>query len=114
MPTDETHDPEHRRRLEGLIGRLPTRAAAAVLWLLRPESRWARLPAGALLMLGGLLGFFPVLGFWMLPLGVILIAEDVPLFRRAVARALAWAERRWPWLFSRKPPDGPPSPTAID
>ena len=41
----------------------------------------------------------PVFGLWMLPLGLILIAEDVPVVRRAVSRALAWMEKRWPGLF---------------
>ena len=55
-------------------------------------------------MLGGLLGFLPVLGFWMLPLGVILLAEDIPVVRRGVARALDWLEKRRPHWF--KEPDG--------
>jgi hypothetical protein len=93
----------HRRRLDSLIGRLPGRFRAAALWLLEPESRWARIPAGALLIVGGLLAVLPVFGLWMLPLGVILIAEDVPILRRGVARALAYAERRWPRLFHRPP-----------
>ncbi|RBP17222.1 hypothetical protein DFR50_103107 [Roseiarcus fermentans] len=94
----------HRRRLRNLIARLPARFGAAAHWLLRPESRWARLPAGVLLMLGGLLAILPVFGLWMLPLGLILIAEDVPILRRGVARALGWLESRWPRLF--KPPGG--------
>jgi hypothetical protein len=36
-----------------------------------------RLPAGLLLMAGGTLGFLPVLGFWMIPLGVGVAALDV-------------------------------------
>ena len=94
----------HRRRLDGLIARLPGRFRAAALWLLRPESRWARIPVGALLIVGGFLAILPVFALWMLPLGVVLIAEDVPVLRRGVARALAWAESRWPRLF--KPPAG--------
>ncbi|MBT9383715.1 hypothetical protein KM176_07595 [Pseudooceanicola sp. CBS1P-1] len=35
-----------------------------------------RLPLGLLLICGGLLGFLPVLGFWMLPLGVAIAALD--------------------------------------
>ena len=35
----------------------------------------------------------------MLPLGIIMIAEDVPAIRRGVARALDWVEGRWPRLF---------------
>ncbi len=34
---------------------------------------------GMLLMIGGVFGFLPVLGFWMFPLGVAFIALDIPL-----------------------------------
>ena len=102
MPTWSGDD--HHRRLEVLIARLPGRFRAAALWLLRPESRWARLPAGVLLILGGCLAILPVFGLWMLPLGALLIAEDVPILRRGVARALHWLESRWPRLF--RPPGG--------
>ena len=37
---------------------------------------------GLLLMLLGTLGFLPVLGFWMIPLGLALLATDIPPFRR--------------------------------
>ena len=33
---------------------------------------------GVLLMIGGLFGFLPVLGFWMFPLGLAFIALDIP------------------------------------
>jgi hypothetical protein len=46
---------------------------------------------GLLLMAGGVLGFLPILGFWMLPLGAAFIALDVPPLRR---RLLAWARRQ--------------------
>lgn len=32
----------------------------------------------------GALGFFPFLGFWMVPLGALFIALDVPPWRRKV------------------------------
>ena len=35
---------------------------------------------------GGMLGFLPVLGVWMLPLGLALLAYDVPPMRRPLAR----------------------------
>jgi hypothetical protein len=98
-PDDADADRHHRRRLESLMRRLPGRLRRSTLWLLEPESRWARIPAGALLILGGCLSILPVLGIWMLPLGVVLIAEDVPALRRIVARWLVWMERRWPRLF---------------
>lgn len=33
---------------------------------------------GLLLMVGGVFGFLPVLGFWMFPLGIAFIALDIP------------------------------------
>ncbi|WP_253913410.1 hypothetical protein [Pseudoruegeria sp. HB172150] len=41
-----------------------------------------RLPVGLLLMAGGMVGFLPILGFWMLPLGVAVASLDVvPAYR---------------------------------
>jgi hypothetical protein len=99
----DAHSEAHRhaRRRARLIARLPARIANAVHWLLRPESRWARIPAGLLLMLGGCLSILPILGLWMLPLGIILIAEDAPPVRRQVEKVFDWMERRWPRLFSQ-------------
>ena len=47
-----------------------------------PRSRPVRVGVGAGLILGGVLGFLPVLGFWMLPLGVIVLSVDSPAMRR--------------------------------
>lgn len=60
--------------------------------------RWAdaKLPRvlrsflGVLLMIAGLFGFLPILGFWMVPLGGALIALDIPPLRR---RVLGWLDR---------------------
>jgi hypothetical protein len=62
------------------------------------------MPAGALLIGGGIFGILPILGFWMLPLGLVLLAEDVPPLRRATDRLLDWIERRHPrWLHGAAP-----------
>lgn len=39
---------------------------------------------GAVFTVGGVLGFLPIVGFWMLPLGVALIALDLPWTRHKV------------------------------
>lgn len=54
--------------------RLLTRTRA---WLRRHVPPGLRSLLGLVLMVGGLFGFLPVLGFWMLPLGAMLIALDV-------------------------------------
>ena len=43
---------------------------------------------GLLLVGLGFLGFLPVLGFWMIPLGLALIATDIPPARRWLRRRL--------------------------
>jgi hypothetical protein len=88
-------------RLDRLIDRLPHRLRSAVHWLRQPRSLGIRLPAGVLLICGGVFGFLPILGFWMLPVGLILLADDVPPLRAVRSRALDWIERRHPdWLAS--------------
>ncbi|MDK3019736.1 hypothetical protein [Pseudodonghicola flavimaris] len=44
--------------------------------------RGARFLLGIVLMLGGVFGFLPVLGFWMLPLGAMIAAFDLRLYLR--------------------------------
>jgi hypothetical protein len=43
---------------------------------------------GLLLIVGGVAGFLPVLGFWMIPLGIAVIGLDIVLWWRA------WKRRR--------------------
>ena len=47
-----------------------------------PASRVARIVIGVLLIIGGLLWFLPVLGIWMLPLGILVLSVDLPIVRR--------------------------------
>ena len=39
---------------------------------------------GVVFVIGGILGILPIVGFWMLPLGVALIALDLPWTRHKV------------------------------
>jgi hypothetical protein len=90
------HDP----RVDQLIARLPRRLNVAVRYLRRPRSAWMRRAAAMFLICGGLLGFLPILGFWMLPIGLLLLAEDVPPLKYARTRILDWVERRNPDWFA--------------
>lgn len=85
--------------------KFPGRFARFLRWLRHPGSRWVRIPTAILLSLGGFLGFVPILGFWMLPLGLVLLAQDLPLLRRPMRRLLICTERRWrnhQWARRRK------------
>jgi hypothetical protein len=65
-----------------------------------PENRILRLAIGGLLIVGGLFGFLPVLGFWMLPLGFIVLATDLPAVRR-INRRVSVAVKRW-WTGAKR------------
>jgi len=65
-------------------------------WALQapPPLRWG---VGLLLIVGGAFGFLPVLGFWMVPLGVLLLAVGSPKLREmtkaAIRRSRVWWTR---------------------
>ncbi|MBB5752806.1 hypothetical protein [Prosthecomicrobium pneumaticum] len=81
--------------LDGLIEGLPAWIGRPVRALRDPSWRLVRLPVAILLIAAGFVGFLPVLGFWMIPLGLILIAQDVPFLQRPILAALLWAKRQW-------------------
>lgn len=53
-----------------------------------------RFPLALLLIVGGLLSFLPVLGIWMLPLGLLLLAIDLPILRAPISAAIIRTRRR--------------------
>ncbi len=56
-----------------------------------PRNRLVRTVVGLLLLIGGVLGFLPILGFWMIPLGLIVLSVDFPFVRRFRRRlAVRW------------------------
>ena len=59
-----------------------------------PKSRAVRILIGVVLVLMGFVGFLPVIGFWMIPLGIIVLSIDIPPVRRARRRFVVWWERR--------------------
>jgi hypothetical protein len=75
--------------------KLPPKPARFIAWLRKPSSRLARIPLAILLIAGGFFSFLPVLGLWMLPLGLLLVAQDVPILRKPMSRMLGWIERKW-------------------
>jgi hypothetical protein len=106
--------------MRSLSNRLIATMRRVVEWGDRRVPTGLRSVVGLLLMAGGALGFLPVLGFWMLPVGLAFIALDIPPLRR---RLLAWLKRRdvrspghspcpsGRRVFGRQPADAQPSRT---
>lgn len=59
-----------------------------------PQSPSLRIALGLGLVAGGVLGFLPVLGFWMLPLGLLVLSKDLTSVRRLRRTFVLRMERR--------------------
>ena len=100
--TDIDYKAEIDRHFVWFETKLPPGPARFVTWLRKPSSKLVRIPLGILLIIGGIFSILPVLGLWMLPLGLILIAQDIPPLQKPVAQLLGWMERKWMERQQRK------------
>ena len=70
-----------------------------------PGNVFLRFSLGIALILGGFLWFLPVVGLWMLPLGIAVIAIDIPFVDRWWSRKQpqleAWIEKRFPTFWEK-------------
>jgi hypothetical protein len=80
---------------EGLEREAPDWLSRCIRWLRNPSARWVRLPLGIALVVSGFFGFLPVVGYEFIPVGLLLIAQDLPFMRKPVAEATLWLERKW-------------------
>lgn len=73
-----------------------------------PKSRVGRVTVGILFIIGGIFSFLPVLGVWMLPVGLLILSVDFVIVRRWRRRmSVRWGRRA-------KPKGCPPDPAAPD
>jgi hypothetical protein len=86
-------------RIEPRLGALEISPMPSVRILNRrvpvPGNRAARTALGGGLVAGGVFGFLPVLGFWMIPAGLIVLAVDSARVRRFNRRATVRIVRAW-------------------
>ena len=92
MTSNETTEHDNRRKHEIRLG-----SKKVTL----PDSRLLRIGAGSALVVGGALGFLPVLGFWMIPLGLIILSIDMHWARRLRRRLAVWLARRYPGIAEK-------------
>jgi hypothetical protein len=86
---------------EAVYRRVPAGISRFIRWLREPSSFAVRFFVALLLIAGGILSFLPILGIWMLPLGLLLIAQDVPALQKPLVAALMWTEARWKSLKAK-------------
>ena len=61
----------------------------ALTWAKEKVPSGIRTLLGILLMIAGVLGFLPILGFWMFPLGMAFIALDLPFTQKRIEDFIA-------------------------
>jgi purine-cytosine permease-like protein len=70
-----------------------------------PRSIWLRVPLGVVFVIAGIFGFLPVLGYWMVPVGLLILSIDFPgvrRFRRNMTVKLGgWFKQKWPSMAAR-------------
>jgi purine-cytosine permease-like protein len=60
-----------------------------------PQSRTWRIVVGVALIIGGIVGFLPIVGFWMIPLGFLVLSQEFHIIRRLRRRAVVkWGRRK--------------------
>lgn len=89
---------KHESRLHrqfAAIARMAPPSRRLIDALLYGGLRIVRLPVACFLIVGSFLAILPVFGLWMLPLGLMLLAVDVPLLQPLVSNILIRARRRY-------------------
>ena len=86
---------------EALERELPDRLARAIRWLRSPNARWWRIPIGLIFILCSFLWFLPIVGVEFLPVGLLLLSQDIPFLGKPTARALMWSLRKWSAIKKR-------------
>ncbi len=70
-----------------------------------PVNPLLRVGLGVIMVVGGIFGFLPVLGYWMVPFGLMVLSIDFPAVRRWRRRQTVklglWLQRRYP-NFAKK------------
>jgi hypothetical protein len=90
--------PDFNQELDRFQDHMPAWVGRNLKRLRGKNAVWVRVPAGVALIVGGVLSFLPLLGIWMLPLGLALLAQDIPVIRRPMAHLLDftnWNVEKW-------------------
>jgi hypothetical protein len=96
------------RAFDVLVRHVPGWLGRVIGWVRHPQSKWWRIPLGLVFIASSVVWFLPVVGIEFLPLGLLLIAQDIPFLRGPVGRATLWLElkaaRLYRWWQGRRRP----------
>jgi hypothetical protein len=94
--TRMTPNPDFHEEMDRFQNHIPRLIGRNLNRLRRERAIWVRLPTGVALVGGGVLGFLPlpIVSIWMLPVGLALLAHDIPTIRAPIARFLHFTNRK--------------------
>ena len=83
-----TRIPDFNEEMDRLQNHIPSLVGHNLNRLCGKRALWVRVLTGVALIGGGVLGFLPLpmVGIWMLPVGLVLLAHDIPTMRGPMAR----------------------------
>jgi len=100
MRSPDINKPQEQQELDAVLHdlerKLPDFAKPLPRLIRNPPPLYVRIPLGVGLMAGGIFAFLPILGVWMLPLGLLLLARDAPPVVRVANPMLRWVDRKLP------------------
>jgi hypothetical protein len=104
-----TRIPDFHEEMDRFQNHIPAWVSRNLNRLRGERALWVRVPTSVALIGGGMLGFLPlpIVGIWMLPVGLALLAHDIPTMRTPMARLLQFTNRKIEKRRSRgSPPPG--------
>jgi hypothetical protein len=93
MAAQHRRERRFQRQFDALVRLVPP--LRGLMSTLRRDSWFPiRFPVALLLIAGGLFSFLPILGAWMLPLGLLLLAVDLPILRSPISALIIRGRRK--------------------
>src|SRR5690606_36566646 len=92
---DESDKEILERAFDELEKETPDAVCRTIAWLRDPKARWVRIPTGLLIIVASFFWFLPVVGIEFLPIGLLLIAQNVPFLPRPVGKLMLRLEADW-------------------
>ncbi len=83
-----TRIPDLHEEMDRFQNHIPTWVGYSLNRLRGDRATWVRVLAGVALIIAWAFFPLPVVGIWMLPVGLVLLAQDIPIVRVPIARLL--------------------------
>lgn len=80
----QKHEARLHRQIDAIGGTIPP-LRGPLAAVRRHRYRYVRVPVSILLILGSVLAILPFFGLWMLPVGLALLALDVPALQPTIS-----------------------------